>query len=250
MHKNNSFANRYLVSIIIATRNAEEQISECLDSVKKYAPENVEIVIVDGGSEDGTLSILTQYGISNFISEKDQGIYDAFNKGIRRANGQWFYFLGSDDRLLPGFGNMLQNLKEIHTIYYGNTEAIYLENRTIPYHLLSGKFDKYRLAKYPVNHQTVFYPASVFEKYSYDIRYRVFADYALNLQLWGDRQFKIQYIPVKVALYNMTGFSSSLVDETFKNDKSSLIRKNLGLAVWLRYRFKKFKKQMKGEDWY
>ena len=116
MHKNNSFANRYLVSIIIATRNAEEQISECLDSVKKYAPENVEIVIVDGGSEDGTLSILTQYGISNFISEKDQGIYDAFNKGIRRANGQWFYFLGSDDRLLPGFGNMLQNLKEIHIL--------------------------------------------------------------------------------------------------------------------------------------
>ena len=239
-----------LVSIIIATFQAAGQIGDCLNSIKNYAPQNTEIIIVDGGSKDATLSIIQKLGVTNFISEKDEGIYDALNKGIRRSHGKWLYFLGADDRLLEGFKQMTEKLKNPDTIYYGNTEPIYATDKKVPYHLLSGYFDKYRLAKYPVNHQAVLYPARVFYKNSYDLNYPVFADYALNLHLWGDENFQVKYYPITIASYNMTGFSATFTDEAFKKEKEFLIRKNLGLFTWMRYCFKRLKKRVKGEEWY
>lgn len=239
-----------LISIIIATRNAEKNIAACLESIQQNAPENTEVVVIDCCSTDQTLSIIRQSGIVNFISEKDKGIYDALNKGAMRANGKWLYFLGSDDSLLPGFKEMAQHLKNETTVYYGNTEAIYLENKKLPYHLLSGRFSKYRLSKYPVNHQAVIYPASVFKKYQYELKYKVFADYALNLKLWANPDFSVKYFPLAIANYNMTGFSSSIEDMVFKSGKNKLIRKHLGIFIWARYSFKKFRKKLKGEDWF
>lgn len=239
----------FLISIIIATCRAANEIGECLASIKRYAPENTEIVIVDCGSKDETLFMIQKFGVTNLISEKDKGIYDALNKGCSRAHGKWFYFLGSDDRLLPGFREMAVKLKNSNTIYYGNTEPKYAANKKVIYHLLIGPFNKYRLAKYPVNHQAVLYPANVFKDYCYDLKYKVFADYALNLQLWGDKDFIIQYYPTNIASYNMTGFSSSIVDDAFKKDKESLIRKSLGIIVWMRYCLKRFRKRRNGEDW-
>ena len=75
--------------------------------------QNIEILVVDGGSTDQTVSILNEFihpGLS-WISEPDQGIYDALNKGIQKARGRWFYFLGSDDLLLPGFSDMAEKLR-------------------------------------------------------------------------------------------------------------------------------------------
>ena len=176
-----------LISIIIATFNAGEHLRLCLDSIKSATEKNIEIIIIDGGSQDNTISIVKEFDKGNvvWISEPDKGIYDALNKGIKLARGKWFYFLGADDRLLQGFSEMASKLKDENTVYYGNSVPFYYSSNKPSYELLIGKFSNYRLAKYCMNHQAVIYPAKAFYKYEYDLRYKVFADYALNIQLWG-----------------------------------------------------------------
>ena len=94
---------RKLLSIIIATYNAEKTLQRCLDSIIVQKSEEVELIIIDGGSTDNTVSIIKRNFkiIDYWISEKDKGIYDAWNKGIDKANGKWVQFVGSDDFILP-----------------------------------------------------------------------------------------------------------------------------------------------------
>lgn len=92
-----------MISIIIATFNAERYVQRCFESVANQDYQSLEIIVIDGGSTDGTVKIIKKYEskIKNFqwISEKDRGIADAFNKGLRLATGDYIYFLGSDDIL-------------------------------------------------------------------------------------------------------------------------------------------------------
>jgi len=91
------------ISIIIATFNAGKILLKCLDSIIPQLSSVTELVIIDGGSKDNTLEIIEKYrrSISYIVSERDKGIYDAWNKGIKVANGEWIMFLGADDVLLP-----------------------------------------------------------------------------------------------------------------------------------------------------
>jgi glycosyltransferase involved in cell wall biosynthesis len=238
-----------LISIIIATFNAEEYLRLCLESITSLEEKNIEIVVVDGGSRDNTISIIKDFPQINlvWISEPDKGIYDALNKGTRLAKGKWLYFLGADDRLLPGFSEMASKLKDENTVYYGNSEPFYYGTEKPSYELLVGKFSNYRLAKYSMNHQAIIYPAKAFYKYEYSLRYKVFADYALNIQLWGDRNFKKIFYPFTIVSYNMTGFSSTINDIEFKKDKPMLIRQSMGLLMYIKFIFKRFKKRLRGE---
>jgi glycosyltransferase involved in cell wall biosynthesis len=241
--------DKILVSIIIATYNSAAHIRECLESIINQAEKNIEIVVVDGGSTDSTLSIIKEFTNQNivYISEPDKGIYDALNKGVKISKGKWLYFMGTDDRLLPGFSEMASKLKDEFSVYYGNSEPYYYSDQKPSYELLSGEFSNYRLAKYCINHQAIIYPANAFLKYNYDLKYRVFADYALNLKVWGDHGFKKIFYPIAIARYNMTGFSSTVNDAQFKKDKSTLIRKSMGWIIYSRYLLKRFKKKLKGE---
>jgi len=196
---------------------------------------NVEHVIVDGDSTDGTTDFLREYNdkIACWLSEPDKGIYDAMNKAIGFARGSWILFLGADDTLLPGFKDMLVNLTDSSTIYYGD----YCYDSQV----LGKEFTGYRLSKSNICHQNIFYPRAVFRKYKYNVRYKVSADYFLNIQCWADRQFKFKYFPALIANYASGGFSSTVVDEEFNKDLASNIRKYLGLTVYYRYRFKQFR---------
>ena len=111
-----------LVSIVVVTLNAEEHIEDCLRSIVNQACQNLEVIVFDGGSQDRTIEILKKYDstISYWQSEPDKGIYDAMNKAVDLARGQWFYFLGADDRLLPGFSELAYKLVAPNTVYYGD----------------------------------------------------------------------------------------------------------------------------------
>jgi len=91
------------ISIIIATHNAGKYLQNCLNSIIIQKGKNTEIIIVDGGSKDNTLEIINNNRryITYWISEPDNGIYDAWNKGVSNATGNWIMFLGSDDLLSP-----------------------------------------------------------------------------------------------------------------------------------------------------
>jgi glycosyltransferase involved in cell wall biosynthesis len=91
-----------LISVIIAVYNNKSTLQQCLDSVVRQTYSNVELIVIDGNSSDGTVELLKENSqeITFFISEPDTGIYNAWNKGLNRAKGDWICFLGADDFLL------------------------------------------------------------------------------------------------------------------------------------------------------
>ena len=105
------------ISIIIATYNAQKRLGRCLDSILSQKTDDVELIIIDGGSKDQTRSIIEDYKsiVDYSISEKDDGIYHAWNKGVKIAKGDWIMFLGADDCLTPGaIRKIMQYLSSIN----------------------------------------------------------------------------------------------------------------------------------------
>lgn len=243
-------SNRPLISIIIPTFNAASFIGDCISSIVCQQLKNIEVIVVDGNSSDGTIDIVKAFALPflQYVSSADYGVYDAFNKGTRMAKGRWLHFLGADDRLLPGFAEIALQLKDDNTIYYGNSEADFGDSAT-SFELLTGPFSNYRLAKYCMNHQSILYPAKVFLKYRYDLRYKILADYDLNIKLWGDNSFKKIFLELTIVKYKMTGMSASLNDDLFKKNKPVLIRKSMGWLMYFRFLIKKFKKR-KNDNFY
>lgn len=97
--------SRPLISIIVAVYNNAVTLQRCIDSVASQSYPHKELVIIDGGSTDGTVEIIKRNSdkIDCWVSEPDRGIYHAFNKGLDRTKGDWIYFLGSDDYLWDNY---------------------------------------------------------------------------------------------------------------------------------------------------
>ncbi len=112
------------ISIVIATWNAAETLRTCLDSIVPQLTETAELVIIDGGSKDSTNEIIAPYGDKGTytISEKDKGIYDAWNKGVKASNGEWIGFIGADDVMnsdaISIFLKEIKNTPKIETYDY------------------------------------------------------------------------------------------------------------------------------------
>ena len=100
-----------LISIVTVSLNSQKTIQRTIDSVKNQIYKNIEYIIIDGGSEDKTVSIIKNNSttVKKWVSENDNGIYDAFNKGLRIFSGDYIGFLNSDDYLLPDAMNILVN---------------------------------------------------------------------------------------------------------------------------------------------
>ena len=218
------------ISIITVVYNGASTLEQTILSVLKQTYSRIEYIIIDGGSKDGTVDIIKKYQdrIAYWVSEPDEGIYDAMNKGIRHASGDWIYFLGADDILYNILHCMTTAFVNDSSIYYGNVQLASSAK------LYNGKFNIYKLSTANLCHQAVFYPAKVFQLYKYDLRYPVYADYYLNLQCWADRRLKFQYLPFTVAAFCDNGISAhpdKNKDWRFERDKTSLIRKNLSFCA-------------------
>lgn len=114
------------VSIIVATRNAAGTLERCLRSVLMQTYECIELIIIDGASTDGTVSIIEHFGdlLDEWISEPDLGVYDAWNKGLSLSTGDWIYFLGADDYLIDDgviakFVSEVESFSKSPLIVYG-----------------------------------------------------------------------------------------------------------------------------------
>jgi glycosyltransferase involved in cell wall biosynthesis len=234
-----SLVNHDKISVIIVTLNAEATLQSCLNSIYRQAYNNLEVIVMDGKSSDGTTDILRQnYGkVTYWQSEPDNGIYDAMNKGTKHATGKWIYFLGADDILLPDFSQFANELSDPNAIYYGSVRT-----RGV---MRFGKVSTYHMAKTGIFHQAIVYPADVFKKYSYNLKYRIFADYELNMRCFKDKSFKWIYKDHVIANFNHTGLSGTQRDDAFENDKSNLIYENFGKGIWLRFAIKQLKAQLK-----
>jgi glycosyltransferase involved in cell wall biosynthesis len=223
------------ISIIIVTYNAAGTLQACLDSIYKQLYPSLKIIIIDGNSPDGTVDIIKANinKIHYWQSEPDTGVYDAMNKALKHLNGNWVYFIGADDELRPEFSDMALELKDDSAIYYGNVFAEGSKRL--------GELTAYQFAKYGPYHQAMIYPRSVFDKHQFDTKYRISADFALTLTLYGDKAYHFVYKDHILANFNHTGLSGNEIDTAFQNDKAGLIYKNFGFKTWVRYRIHKYK---------
>lgn len=224
-----SNGNKPKVSLVCVTYNAATALPNLLQSIALNKTDDTELVIIDGGSTDDTLTIIKQNEtlVDFWLSEPDKGIYDAMNKAVTYTKGKWLIFLGADDKLIDGFTGMVNELKDPNTIYYGNV-------------LFYGKefckvYDDYYLTKLNICHQGIFYPKAVFENYKYDTKYKVYADYHLNLRLWHDAAFKFEHKDHLVAGFTEGGFSTTTKDEVFDSERNQLFKRYLQPASYYRY---------------
>ena len=212
-----------LISVITVVFNGQATLEKTILSVIGQTYDNVEYLIIDGGSTDSTCSILAKHDsqIDLWISEKDHGIYDAINKGIKLSHGDWVYVLGADDILLDSLREIAKYLKDFTTVYYGDVYCPGLHC------LYDGKFTFTKLIRKNICHQSIFYPKRVYEIYTYNQVHPQVADYELTLKVFGDTRFTFAYIPVCVAIYNdRDGASKSKPDIKFAMHKKEIIKKN------------------------
>ena len=217
------------ISIVTVCFNAVKTIEQTIISIVNQSYNNMEYIVIDGQSTDGTIEIIKKYdkNISSWISEPDKGIYDAMNKALEMATGDFLIFLGADDHLLSfdTISNVVENIKDLNYVYYGD---VYRNSRN---DLYRGKFNKYLLACENICHQAIFYPKDVYKKYMYDLNFPVFADYAYNLKIW--RICKFVYIPVCITYFNCMGASGKGDDEKYGEEMMEVIKNNLGFLSFL-----------------
>lgn len=224
------------ISIITVVFNGVTTIEETIKSVIAQNCKESEYIIIDGGSTDGTLDIIRKYNqhISFWISEPDKGIYNAMNKGVIRANGEFIYFIGADDVFYDD--KVLEKILPIlidNYVFYGN---VIFKNRNILY---DGKFSSYKLATRNISHQSIFYPKEVLIKNKFKEIYNIFADYELNIRLYSRYQFK--YVPILIALFDDSGASgSNTLDINFEKNRLRIIKKYFSSDVFIYRKFRSY----------
>ena len=225
------------VSIITIVYNRAHCIENCIKSVLEQTYRNIEHVVIDGGSTDGTTEIIETYeeNLGFYISEKDNGLYDALNKGIKYATGDIIGILNSDDffyqsntveKIVDGF------LASGADLIYAKGLFVDKENPVkIKRIYLSGPFKKRNLdfGWIPL-HTTIFVRKEVFLKYGvYDSRYKIASDYDISLRWFQNDEIKKIFLDEWVVKMRMGGLSTSAKLQIKKSREDLNIIKNYHL---------------------
>lgn len=217
------------ITIAVVTYNCEKTVEETILSIINQTYSNKELVVIDGKSSDNTLDILRKYSreIDCLISEPDEGIYDAMNKALKKATGDYLIFLGSDDHFIAYniLSKIVKHIKSTDCIYYAN--VFRSRHKDIYCH----KFNKYKLAVKNISHQAMFYPQNIYKRYCYNLHYKTHADYAYNIELY--KLYSFVYIPEVICYYNEGGASSRDRDINFIKEKRKLVCASIGILPYL-----------------
>lgn len=215
------------LSIIILTYNSAATIERCLRSICVQTFRDYEILVQDGGSRDGTVELVEGFLQENpdirlkLEQEPDKGVYDAMNKGMRRASGEWLYFLGSDDELYDGqaFSTVMTAVNTTGCdVIYGNAMVVGECGWARSDELYDGPFDLPKLLNRNICHQAILYRTELAQKVGeYNTAYVVCADWDFNMRCWARRPFR--YVNVTISKFYAGGQSSnSRPDEQFGKD--------------------------------
>ncbi|TDR76720.1 glycosyltransferase family 2 protein [Paludibacterium purpuratum] len=207
---------RPCITVITVVRNAENSIEKCIESVISQNIKNIEYIIIDGQSTDNTLNIIERYksNITHLISEPDNGLYDAMNKGLSLATGEFIHFLNADDRYFNEkvLSFFIPQLKS-STISYGQMLYVEVDGKTQK----QGKpFNwKRELQGSRVPQMALFAPLECYQAVGFfDTSLRIAADYDMLLRL--AQKFHVDFIPAPVSIMHAGGISYQRPDLAFK----------------------------------
>ena len=223
-------------SIIIPLFNSARCVNDALESIKCQTFDDYEIILIDGLSTDDTLQLIESFKKANplllvkLLSEKDKGIYDAMNKGIALATGDWLYFMGSDDKLHSANVllkiNQALNAEKVNLIY-GNVVGLSGKKRYV-YDTIE------KVLSTGIHHQSVFYSAALFKKLgNYSLQFKIAADYEFTLKVFLDENFRVKYINEDIAYYGEAGYSSQNFDYPFFSTHYRILSKKIGIKNWV-----------------
>lgn len=219
------------ISIITAVLNRRSTIGSAIRSVQSQTYYNIEHIIQDGGSTDGTLDIIkqTMNSSTSFVSEPDCGIYDAINRGIERASGDIIGLMHSDDvfhnpmvisKVASAFADPKVDL------VYGDLEYVSPNNLSkVVRHWVAGEYHPTLLKRgWMPPHPTLYLRRSVFDEYgSYDCSLQIAADYDAILRFLGRANLKIVYIPEVLVKMRLGGESNRSLKRIIRKSLEDLI---------------------------
>jgi len=232
------------ISIITVTYNSERTLRDTIDSVLSQNYTNIEYIIVDGGSVDGTMDIVRSYGssISKVISEQDKGIYDAMNKGIKMAAGDIIGILNSDD--LYNDKQVLDRI--VNAFESNNSEAVYgdivyVEKNDINIVVRYWKARQYQSKGFYKGwhppHPAFFVKKEIYDKYgTFDCSLDISADFELMLRFMEKYKIKASYLPSVLVRMRVGGESNRSLKNSLRANINCIraFKKN-GLQVGIFY---------------
>jgi len=218
------------VSVVVAAYNVAPLIENCILSVIGQTHPEMELLVIDGGSTDGTLAVLEKYrGRIKWISEKDKGLNDAQGKGVAMASGEWIFFLGADDVLaspkaIENLFNACPNDVSSYDIITGH--ALYEDGR-----LYRSNRPWLLRVKNCIHGQGAIYRRGLFREKNYDMSLRVYYDYDFNLWALTSGK-KFFHTGVLLAVLGCGGHSDRPKWKNYREDMRARARYVKGLSLF------------------
>lgn len=236
------------LSIIIPTYNSSETILEALESIKNQTFQDLEVLVMDGESQDTTVELVEKFMIDYpkiaCYVQKDDGVYDAMNKALPIAKGDYFYFFGSDDvlespEILEDVFSEIQGVDFLYgNVRFKKSGEIY-----------SGKssYEKLVYKQISICHQAIFYSKRVFDIIgNYNTKYYIHADHDLNIRCFENEEITIKYIDTVIAVFNEMGLSGLKSNEDgYRNDLTRKIANSNKLLAQMLHERDTFKAEVK-----
>lgn len=203
------------ISIITVCYNSASCIEKTILSVINQTYKNIEYLIIDGGSNDGTVEIIKKYNshITYWVSEPDKGIYDAMNKGLNKSTGEWVCFMNSGDTFHNN--QVLSNIFSLNVfntqvgVIYGDTD-LYKEEKFINKFRNTPFWETkipYRTGK-GICHQSMFTRTLLAKRLMFDLKYRISADFNMIYQIYK-LKYEFKYIPLVICNFDTSGISNN-----------------------------------------
>ncbi len=214
------------ISIITATYNVDKTLEYAIKSVLSQTYTDIEYIIIDGNSSDNTIDIISKYknNIDISVSEPDDGIYDALNKGIKAATGDVIGFLHADDVFYDenSIAVIAQAFTDKIDAVYG--DLIYVKNADINSVIRYWKGKPYsnKLLKsgWMPAHPTFFVRRKVYENIGlYDLNYKISADYDFILRFFNSERYNVEYIPNVITRMRVGGKSNADIKNIIRKSK-------------------------------
>ena len=202
------------MTVVTACLNAAPTIERSIKSVLWQEHEDIEHIIVDGGSTDDTWSIVQKYGnsIAIAVSQKDDGVYDAINNGIMMSSGEIIHVLGADDYFVSPYAlsciaGLFAERDELEIVL---TDFIYDMGSRHRFRQNPGKVGKRRfLVANVICHQAMFCRRSVFDRVGlFDTSFRISSDLDWNIRAFGYKHVRYTHVPLVLCAYSRGGLSS------------------------------------------